>query len=420
MRAARTQRFAWIVLLAAAVHGGGAPAMAAEATKEAVKPGSLKSAESVQATSDQMHQLEIVKVETHPFRVQKSAIGQIAFNEDVSTLVLTPFSGRVVRLIAKVGDVVKRGDPLFEIDSPEVVQPQNDFIAAIAALNKARAQLNLAQIVEKRQRGLYEGKAAPLKEWQQAEASSRRRAERHARGRDGARRGAQPAAHSSACTDDADRRAAGEGVRSAARRRSMRRSTARSSPARSGPANTCAATPATRSIRDRRSLDHVAEGATCPKTTSRLSGSARRSRSRSRRCRTACSRRASRRSARRPTRSTRRVVVRSEIPNPDGVLKSEMFASFKIATGADRVARRRSRSRPSIREGDAASVWVEQEPLLFKRRKVRIGLEQDGPRADSRRAHGRRAGGRRAARSSSTTSGGNDRADSRSGPCCVA
>ena len=124
----------------------------------------------MQATSDQMHQLEIVKVETHPFRVQKSAIGRIAYNDDVSTLVLTPFSGRVVRLIAKVGDVVKRGDPLFEIDSPEVVQPQNDFIAAIAALNKARAQLNLAQIVEKRQHDLYEGKAAPLKEFQLAEA----------------------------------------------------------------------------------------------------------------------------------------------------------------------------------------------------------------------------------------------------------
>ncbi len=84
--------------------------------------------------------------------------------------VLTPFSGRVTRLIAKVGDVVKRGDPLFEIDSPEVVLPQNDFIAAIAVLNKARAQLNLATIVEKRQRDLYEGKAAPLKEFQQAQA----------------------------------------------------------------------------------------------------------------------------------------------------------------------------------------------------------------------------------------------------------
>ena len=31
-----------------------------------------------------------------------------------------------------------------------------------------------------------------------------------------------------------------------------------------------------------------------------------------------------------------------------------------------------------IREGDVATVWVEREPMLFQRRKVKLGLEQDG------------------------------------------
>ena len=83
---------------------------------------------------------------------------------------LSPFSGRVIRLIANVGNQVRRGDPLLEIDSVEQVSPQNEFIAAQAARNKARSQLNLAQIVEKRIRDLYEGKAAPFKELQQAQA----------------------------------------------------------------------------------------------------------------------------------------------------------------------------------------------------------------------------------------------------------
>jgi cobalt-zinc-cadmium efflux system membrane fusion protein len=78
-----------------------------------------------------MHQLEIVKVELCSFRLFKPAIGQIAFNEDASTVVLSPFSGRATRLIAKIGDDVKRGDPLFEIDSAEVVQTQTDLIAAV-------------------------------------------------------------------------------------------------------------------------------------------------------------------------------------------------------------------------------------------------------------------------------------------------
>jgi cobalt-zinc-cadmium efflux system membrane fusion protein len=75
--------------------------------------------------------------------------------------------------------------------------------------------------------------------------------------------------------------------------------------------------------------------------------------------------------------ATRRVVVRSEIPNPDGALKSEMFASFKITTG---------NGRPSpavpveavIWDGEQAIVWAQREPMLFLRSKVKTGLEQDG------------------------------------------
>ena len=72
--------------------------------------------------------------------------------------------------------------------------------------------------------------------------------------------------------------------------------------------------------------------------------------------------------------ATRRVVVRSEIANPDGALKSEMFATFKIVTGngepdaavpVDAV----------IRDGDLAFVWVEREPTLLERRQVKLGIE---------------------------------------------
>ena len=139
-------------------------------TSSAVAEGPMKGADFLRVVADQMHQLQVVKVETHAFRVQRSAIGQIGYNEDASTIVLTPFSGRVTRLIAKPGDQVKSGDPLLEIDSPEQLVPQNDFIAAQAAKRKASSQHNLAQIVEKRVRDLHEGKAAPSKDLQQAEA----------------------------------------------------------------------------------------------------------------------------------------------------------------------------------------------------------------------------------------------------------
>jgi cobalt-zinc-cadmium efflux system membrane fusion protein len=74
---------------------------------------------------------------------------------------------------------------------------------------------------------------------------------------------------------------------------------------------------------------------------------------------------------------TRRIVVRSEIPNPDGVLRAEMFATFRIATG-DGEPDPAVPSEALIREGDLATVWVEEQPMVFRRRIVKIGLEQEG------------------------------------------
>ena len=93
----------------------------------AMAEGPMKGPDFLRVVPDQMHQLQIVKVGTYAFRAQTSAIGQIGYNEDASTIVLTPFSGRVTRLIAKLGDQVKRGDPLLEIDSPEQLVPAERF-----------------------------------------------------------------------------------------------------------------------------------------------------------------------------------------------------------------------------------------------------------------------------------------------------
>src|SRR5258708_38888396 len=67
--------------------------------------------------------------------------------------------------------MVRRGRRLFRVEAPDMVQAQNDFITASTALNKAHSTLNLAQINDKRQRLLYEGKAVPLKEVQQAQGT---------------------------------------------------------------------------------------------------------------------------------------------------------------------------------------------------------------------------------------------------------
>jgi len=333
-----------------------------------------KSGDAVRTTPDQMHQLSIAKVENFPFRVQKSAIGQIAYNEDTSTVVLTPYPGRVTRLIAKLGDHVNRGDPLFEIDSSEVVLPQNDFVAAVTALNKARSQLALAEIAEKRAKDLFEGRAGPLKELQQATAqliaaqNDLRSAEVAL---EAGRNRLRILGRSDAQIDALQQRGA------------INRTAAIVAPIdgtvisrKVGPgqyvrsdspdplyAIADLSTMWLKAYVPESDIPFIRVGQEIEVKVTALPG-------RQFRARITVIASAS-------DAATRRVVVRSEIPNPDGALKAEMFANFRITAGADQP----SPAVPVeaiIREGDQAWVWVQREPMLFGHRKVRIGLEQDG------------------------------------------
>jgi cobalt-zinc-cadmium efflux system membrane fusion protein len=114
--------------------------------------------------------LTIEPVVDHTFRAEHVTEGKIAVDEDRSTPVFSPYAGRVIKLLARPGDHVAQGQPLFIIEAADTVQAQNDFIGAVAGLNKAKSQMDLAQIQDKRAKDLFEGKAVPLKDYQQTQA----------------------------------------------------------------------------------------------------------------------------------------------------------------------------------------------------------------------------------------------------------
>jgi membrane fusion protein, heavy metal efflux system len=117
--------------------------------------------------------LSIEAVGEQAFRAEHLTEGKIAVDEDRATLVFSPYSGRVIKLMAKPGDRIQAGQPLFVVEAPEMVQAQNDFIGAISGLNKARAAFDLAKIVEQQNKTLYESKAGPLRDLQQSQAAVR-------------------------------------------------------------------------------------------------------------------------------------------------------------------------------------------------------------------------------------------------------
>ncbi|MFI5000092.1 MAG: efflux RND transporter periplasmic adaptor subunit, partial [Reyranellales bacterium] len=114
--------------------------------------------------------MRLAAVRQVAFRDERTTDGKIGINEDTTTPVFSPYSGRVSRLIAKPGDVVERGAPLFAIEASEFVQGQNDLVTAVAGVEKARSRLELAQTGETRQRELLAIRGGTLKDLQQAQS----------------------------------------------------------------------------------------------------------------------------------------------------------------------------------------------------------------------------------------------------------
>ena len=90
----------------------------------------------VKGTSHLSLGMEAVKPMT--FRSEHITEGKIAINEEKATPIYPPYAGRVTRLMAKPGDMVEFGQPLFYIEAADMVQAQNDFLTALAAINRAK------------------------------------------------------------------------------------------------------------------------------------------------------------------------------------------------------------------------------------------------------------------------------------------
>jgi len=148
------------------MHISGAPQGHSEVSSQ-----SRKGLQRYTPTPAEWASLTIQPVTERAFRAEHVTEGKIAVDEDRSTPVFSPYAGRVTKLLARPGDSVTQGQPLFVIEAADTVQAQNDFITAATGLNKARSALDLAQLQHKRAKDLFEGKAVPLKDFQQADAT---------------------------------------------------------------------------------------------------------------------------------------------------------------------------------------------------------------------------------------------------------
>src|SRR6202142_3423364 len=161
---------ALLVLAGAALYGivhlGGASHGSSDVSSQ-----SRKGLQRYTPTPAEWASLTVAPVTERIFRAEHVTEGKIAVDEDRSTPVFSPYAGRVTKLLVRPGDSVTQGQPLFVIEAADTVQAQNDFIAAMTGLNKARSAVDLAQLQDTRAKDLLEGKAVPLKDYQQSQAT---------------------------------------------------------------------------------------------------------------------------------------------------------------------------------------------------------------------------------------------------------
>lgn len=113
---------------------------------------------------------ERLTVSDHSFRERVLTEGRLAIDENSAVPVIAPYAGRATRIAVIAGDIVRKGQPLLFMHANDMVQTQNDFAAALSGLDKAVSQLRLAEINERRQTDLIAGRAAPQRDLDQARA----------------------------------------------------------------------------------------------------------------------------------------------------------------------------------------------------------------------------------------------------------
>jgi cobalt-zinc-cadmium efflux system membrane fusion protein len=161
---------ALLVLAGVGIYGLAHVSGATKGNSE-VSSQSRKGLQRYTPTAAEWASLTIEPVTERAFRAETVTEGKVAVDEDRSTPVFSPYAGRVMKLLVRPGDGVTQRQPLFTIEAGDTVQAQNDLIAAMTGLNKAKSALDLAEIQHKRAKDLFEGKAVPLKDYQQAEAT---------------------------------------------------------------------------------------------------------------------------------------------------------------------------------------------------------------------------------------------------------
>jgi cobalt-zinc-cadmium efflux system membrane fusion protein len=103
----------------------------------------------VELTEKQTGSLKIGPVELRSFEILKTAVGTIDFNQNMLVQVFSQYPGKILKAFFNLGDEVSQGDILFTIDSPDLLQTESSLLASAGVLElQTRTLARATQLIK--------------------------------------------------------------------------------------------------------------------------------------------------------------------------------------------------------------------------------------------------------------------------------
>jgi cobalt-zinc-cadmium efflux system membrane fusion protein len=102
---------------------------------------SLQSKTTLELSSSQLSAIKIEPVSTYLFPVENETVGNISFADDLSVQVFPPYQGKLIKGFVGLGDKVQKGQLLYSIDSPDLIQAESTLIGAAATFELTSKEL---------------------------------------------------------------------------------------------------------------------------------------------------------------------------------------------------------------------------------------------------------------------------------------
>lgn len=135
-----------IVVIAAAVFLSGRGQSSTESARGNTSiSNSSQSTPTVDLSQSQLSSVKIEPVGTYRFDVEKEAVGNISYADDLSVDVYPQNPGTIIKALVELGAQVQKDQPLYTIKSPDLIQAESTLIGAAATYELTTKELARAK-----------------------------------------------------------------------------------------------------------------------------------------------------------------------------------------------------------------------------------------------------------------------------------